>query len=303
MAKRRRQWPPVSDPLPVAVMDNHTHLPLHYGEIPTADGVKLSLDDQLARAQQVGVDRIITVGCTLPDWEPTLELAKHHPQVRVALAVHPNEAALHAGFTDTSPDGYSHHLEEHHIPLDDALAQLEVALADPLVVAVGETGLDHFRTGDAGQKAQVFSFEAHLEMAAALGLPLQIHDREAHAETLGVLKRVARADQEIVFHSFSGDAAMARELAENGWYASFSGPLTYPANQFLRDALMEMPRELVLVETDAPYLTPVPYRGSPNASYVMTHTVRALAQLWGLSDEEAGQILSENSDRLYGSWV
>ncbi len=302
MAKKKRQWPAPDLPLGAEVMDNHTHLPLHPGEIPKADGYQMPLAEQLALAGEVGVSRMISVACALPDFEPNIELAHRESPVRAALAIHPNEAALHAGFTETSPDGFKHVQEDHHVPLVVALEQLSEKLNDPKVVAVGETGLDYYRTGEPGREAQAESFEIHLELARAHGLPLQIHDREAHDDTLKVLRRAASRSQDIVFHSFSGDADMARHLADRGWYASFSGPLTYPANAHLRDAFLAMPRELVLVETDAPYLTPVPWRGSPNASYVMTHTVRAMADLWGVDAEEAAEILMENSREVYGTW-
>lgn len=302
MARKPRTWPPTGASLPSPVMDNHTHLPTHEGEIPRADGYRMPLEEQLERANEVGVTHLITVGCELPDWEPTLEVARAHRHVRVALAIHPNEAALHAGHLEKSPDGYEHEAEAHHIPLVDALADLSAQLADPLVVAVGETGLDYFRTAGPGREAQEESFAAHLEMAAARGLPTQIHDRDAHDDCMRVVKDVARRGQPIVFHSFSGDRQMAEELAKNGWYASFSGMLTYPANAGLREALLEMPRERVLVETDAPYLTPVPHRGQPNASYSMPYTVREIAKLWGVEDEEACAILMRNSQDLYGTW-
>lgn len=299
MAKRKRCWPEPDQPLGAQVMDNHTHLPLRAEEIPIADGFQMPLDEQLALAEQAGVSEIITVGCSLPDFEPTVELTRHHRNVKAALAIHPNEAALHAGHTERSPDGFDHQLEEHHVPLVVALERLAEALDDPHVVAVGETGLDYFRTGEPGREAQAESFEIHLELARAHDLPLQIHDREAHEDTLRVLRRSASRSQAIVFHSFSGDAELARHISDRGWYASFSGPLTYPANGHLREAFLEMPRELVLVETDAPYLPPVPYRGSPNASYVMTHTVRAMAELWEETVEETARILMENSCHVY----
>ena len=133
-------------------------------------------------------------------------------------------------------------------------------------------------------------------------LPLQIHDRDAHEDTLAILDERASADQRIVFHCYSGDAAMAQRLTERGWYASFAGPITYPANADLRAALAVLPRELVLVETDAPYLTPVPWRGCPNASYVMAHTVRFIADQWGVSEAAACDQLRANTEAVYGTW-
>lgn len=302
MAKKKRAWPPIGEPLPRPVVDNHTHLPLHDGEIPSPGGVRLPLEEQLTRAKEVGVERVITSGCELPDLAPTVALARAHPEVRAALAIHPNEAALHAGYLEKSPDGYEHTQEEHHVPLPEALAAVRELLTDPVVVAVGETGLDYFRTAGPGREAQKEAFRAHLEMGRELDLPVQIHDRDAHADTIEVLRDPAWKDVTAVFHCYTGDAAMARELAAHGWYASFAGPLTYPANEELRRALLEMPPQLVMVETDAPYLTPVPYRGNPNASYVMPYTVRAIAELWQIPVEEAADRLTETTNAVYGRW-
>lgn len=300
--RRQRTWPEAPAPLAGAVIDNHTHLPVHEGEIPTADGLKLPLEEQLARARGANIVGMISSACEIPAFEPTLELARAHEGVRVALAIHPNEAALHAGVAEPSPDGLTPRVLEHHVPLDEAIARVEEGLRDPMVVAVGETGLDYYRTAEEGRVAQKRSFAAHLELADRAGLPLQIHDRDAHADTLEVLHEVASAEQRIVFHCFSGDAELANALAAKGWYASFAGPITYPANEGLREGLAAMPRELVLVETDAPYLTPAPHRGSPNASYVMAHTVRFIAELWGVDEEAACAQLMANTKRVYGEW-
>lgn len=300
--KAPRTWPDTPTPLGGPVMDNHTHLPLWEEQIPRADGERLPLSEQLDRATEVGVTRIVTSACETPDFDAALDLARAHIGIRVALAIHPNEAALHAGFASPSPDGLVPERREHHVPLIEALEQVACRLTDPMVVAVGESGLDHYRTAQDGWEAQAESFRAHLEMARLHDLPLQIHDRDAHADTLGILRDSATGDQRIVFHCFSGDREMARVLRSHGWYASFAGPLTYKANQGLRDALAEMPRELVLVETDAPYLTPVPWRGSPNASYVMAHTVRAIAEAWGVEERAACAQLMRNSHRVYGAW-
>ena len=300
--RKPRPWPDAPKPLAAPVVDNHTHLPTHVGEIPRREGVALSLEEQLERASEVGVTRMISSACELPDFDPMIELARAHEGVRVAIAIHPNDAALHAGCAEPSPDGLTPTVRDYHVPLDEALAAVEARLDDPMVVAVGESGLDYFRTADSGREAQKESFRAHIDMAQRSGLPLQIHDRDAHEDTLAILDERASADQSIVFHCYSGDAAMAQHLAERGWYASFAGPITYPANSDLRAALAVLPRELVLVETDAPYLTPVPWRGCPNASYVMAHTVRFIADQWGVSEGEACDQLRANTEVVYGTW-
>ena len=300
--RKPRPWPDAPAPLAAPVVDNHTHLPTHVGEIPRREGVALSLEEQLERASEVGVTRMISSACELPDFDPMIELARAHEGVRVAIAIHPNDAALHAGCAEPSPDGLTPTVRDYHVPLDEALAAVEARLDDPIVVAVGESGLDYFRTATPGREAQKESFRAHIDMAQRSGLPLQIHDRDAHEDTLAILDERASADQRIVFHCYSGDAAMAQHLAERGWYASFAGPITYPANSDLRAALAVLPRELVLVETDAPYLTPVPWRGCPNASYVMAHTVRFIADQWGVSEGEACDQLRANTEVVYGTW-
>ena len=300
--RKPRPWPDAPAPLAAPVVDNHTHLPTHVGEIPRREGVALSLEEQLERAREVGVTRMISSACELPDFDPMIELARAHEGVRIAIAIHPNDAALHAGCADPSPDGLVPVVRDYHVPLDEALAAVEARLGDPMVVAVGESGLDYFRTADPGREAQKESFRAHIDMAQRVGLPLQIHDRDAHEDTLAILGERASEDQRIVFHCYSGDAAMAQHLAERGWYASFAGPITYPANSDLRAALAVLPRELVLVETDAPYLTPVPWRGCPNASYVMAHTVRFIADQWGVSEVEACDQLRANTEAVYGTW-
>ena len=300
--RKPRPWPDAPKPLAAPVVDNHTHLPTHVGEIPRREGVALSLEEQLERASEVGVTRMISSACELPDFDPMIELARAHEGVRVAIAIHPNDAALHAGCAEPSPDGLTPTVRDYHVPLDEALAAVEARLDDPIVVAVGESGLDYFRTATPGREAQKESFRAHIDMAQRSGLPLQIHDRDAHEDTLAILDERASADQRIVFHCYSGDAAMAQHLAERGWYASFAGPITYPANSDLRAALAVLPRELVLVETDAPYLTPVPWRGCPNASYVMAHTVRFIADQWGVSEGEACDQLRANTEVVYGTW-
>ena len=300
--RKPRPWPDAPKPLAAPVVDNHTHLPTHVGEIPRREGVALSLEDQLERAREVGVTRMISSACELPDFDPMIELARAHEGVRVAIAIHPNDAALHAGCAEPSPDGLTPTVRDYHVPLDEALAAVEARLDDPMVVAVGESGLDYFRTATPGREAQKESFRAHIDMAQRSGLPLQIHDRDAHEDTLAILDERASADQRIVFHCYSGDAAMAQRLTERGWYASFAGPITYPANADLRAALAVLPRELVLVETDAPYLTPVPWRGCPNASYVMAHTVRFIADQWGVSEAAACDQLRVNTEAVYGTW-
>ena len=152
------------------------------------------------------------------------------------------------------------------------------------------------------RQAQFASFEAHIQIAKKHGIALQIHDRDAHDEVIETLLRVG-APEKTVFHCFSGDLEMAKIAADHGWYLSFSGTFTFKKNDHLREALAFMPRNRVLVETDAPYLTPMPFRGRPNASYMTPYTVRAMAEYL---ETDLGDLCAEiafNTETVYGSWA
>lgn len=299
---RKTGFPPEAGELPSPVVDNHTHFPVRPGADLPDDAAPLSMTEQIERAQRAGVVAMIHSGCELPDLEPALELARAWPQVRVALAIHPNEAAKHACVFDTGPDGWQQEPAAHHaVSLEDAIARVAELAQHPEVVAVGETGLDYFRTSERGRTAQQQAFRAHIALAKELGLPLQIHDREAHADVIDILRRDG-APEVTVLHCFSGDRELAQILSGHGWYGSFAGPVTFRANEELRAALRAMDPSRILVETDAPYLTPVPYRGRPNAPYVMAHTVESMAVTL---DRELTQLchqLTENTRHAYGTW-
>jgi len=342
--QRERGWPPDPEPLPVPVVDNHTHLDSIAHVLP--DDVPVpSVADHLAQAAAVGVDRVVQVGCDLPAarWTDALlrgdlaawgttSAAEHavtpaehgvparpggvtgdNPMLGVgpggvgrlvgAVAIHPNEAVLHGGVREVGPDGLLPDPQAHHdVPLDDAVAEIAaIARGNDRVRAIGETGMDLFRTGSQGEAVQREAFRAHVALAKELGLALQIHDRDAHAEVLDVLARDG-APERTVFHCYSGDAAMARFCAEQGWYLSFAGPVTFRANDELRAALREVPLGQVLVETDAPYLTPHPYRGRPNAPYVLPTTVRTVAEVVDLPLADVCARLAATSVAVYGPW-
>ncbi|MCL2423157.1 MAG: TatD family hydrolase, partial [Micrococcales bacterium] len=152
-----------------------------------------------------------------------------------------------------------------------------------------------------GREAQRRSFREHLAIARELDLAVQVHDRQAHADTVEVLVRDG-APARTVLHCFSGDVELARICAEHGWSCSFAGPLTYPKNQALRDAAAQLPPELLLVETDAPFLTPVPHRGRPNSSYLVPLTVVELARVRGVEVAQMCALVTGNALRMYGSW-
>lgn len=259
--------------MPVA--DAHTHLYLQDADPAAA----------LAAAAEVGIDRVVEVGCDVASSQAAARLAHEHPAVLAAVAIHPNDAA------DLAAAG----------TLDAALATIDRLAGRDRVRVIGETGLDHFRTGPDGHAAQEESFRAHIAMAKRHGLALMIHDRDAHADIFRVLADEGAPDR-VIFHCFSGDAEMAARCADHGWYASFAGNLTFRNAQSLRDAAAAMPAELLLVETDAPFLTPMPYRGRPNAPYLVPLTTRALAETRAVSPETLCQTLSDNADRVFGAW-
>jgi TatD DNase family protein len=169
------------------------------------------------------------------------------------------------------------------------------------VRVVGETGLDYFRTGPEGQPAQQDAFRWHIDLAKRLGKTLQIHDRDAHDDVLRILDEEG-APERTVLHCFSGDVGMAQRAVERGLCLSFAGTVTFSSAKGLRDALSVVPLDRVLVETDAPYLTPHPWRGAANAPYLVPVTVRAMAHVLGVAVPTLCQAIAANSERLYGPW-
>ncbi|WP_435736890.1 TatD family hydrolase [Cellulosimicrobium sp. PMB13] len=312
MAKQReRGWPPDPEALPVPVVDNHTHLDSIADVLPD-DVPPPSVAAHLERAARVGVERLVQVGCDLPSARWTDALLRGDAadggaadlrSLLGAVAIHPNEAVLHGGVREVGPDGLEPDPRPHHATsLDDAIAEIaRIARDNERVRAIGETGMDLFRTGPQGERVQRESFRAHVALAKELGLALQIHDRDAHAEVLEVLARDG-APERTVFHCYSGDAEMARFCAAQGWYLSFAGPVTFRANDELRAALREVPLGQVLVETDAPYLTPHPYRGRPNAPYVLPATVRTVAEVTGVPLADLCTRVAATSVEVYGPW-
>jgi TatD DNase family protein len=272
-------YPPAPTPLVVGVYDNHTHLEISDGSTP------LSVTEQLDLASSVGVRGVIQVGTDVATSRWSAELAAREPRMLAAVAIHPNDAPeLEAAGT-----------------LDDALAVIDELAGRPRVVAVGETGLDFYRTAHDGRAAQHRAFEAHIEIAKRHGLALQIHDRDAHDEVVETLLRVG-APERTVFHCFSGGAELARLCAEQGWYMSFAGPVSFKNAASLREALSVAPRALLLVETDAPYLTPTPHRGRPNAPYLLPHTLRAMADHLDTDVSVLAAQITSNTELVYGRW-
>lgn len=264
-------------PLPVPVHDNHTHF--DFGDSP------VELSAALDAAEDVGVAGAVQVGCDLPSSRFTLAAVDADPRVLGAVAIHPNDAPELAVANE----------------LEAAWAEIDAMAAHPRIRAIGETGLDYFRTGEEGRSAQHDSFRAHLEIARNRDMALQIHCRDAHEDVLSILAEVG-APSRLVFHCFSGDAELAQICNENGWYMSFSGTLTFKNAHNLRAALAVADPALLMVETDAPFLTPHPFRGKPNASYMLPYTVQRMAQMRELELAQMCQILADNTRSVYGSW-
>jgi TatD DNase family protein len=280
--------PPAPEPLPSPVADSHTHL----------DMQDHGVGESLELAASVNVTTLIQVGCDVPSSQWAAETAERHEAIHATVALHPNEGPrLVLG----DVDGWSRQGRAPGGPeaLEAALARIDELAALPQVVGIGETGLDYFRTGPEGVEAQQESFRRHIAIAKRHGKALMIHDREAHEDVLRILEEEG-APEQVVFHCYSGDAAMAKACAERGYAMSFAGPVTFKANEQLREALRAAPLDLVLVETDAPFLAPVPYRGRPNAPYLVPLTVRSMAETRGMDLGELCAALDANNRRIFG---
>ncbi len=272
-SSREGEAPPAPEPLPVPVPDSHTHL----------DIVGTDPSGQIEAAAAVGIDRLVQVGVDVESSRWGVRLAEEHSAVLAAVALHPNDAP-------------------RTNDLDEALRGIEALAVHPRVRAIGETGLDRFRTGEEGRAVQEHSFRAHIAIAKRYGHALMIHDRDAHTDVLRVLDEEGAPDR-VVMHCFSGDAQFAVDCVKRGFLLSFAGTVTFANARGVREAAATTPLESMLVETDAPFLTPTPYRGRPNAPYLVPLTVRALAQLTGRDLTEVCEALSANGERVFGSWA
>lgn len=276
--QRQGEFPPAPQPLAVPVVDSHTHLDITVAEEGTPGGVA----QLVALAAAAGVDRLVQVGVDVESSRWSAEIAAEQPAVVATVALHPNEAPR---------------LDD----LDEALRVIEGLAAGDRVRGIGETGMDTFRTGDEGRAAQEASFRAHIAIAKRHGKALVIHDRDAHSDILRILDDEGAPDT-VVLHCFSGDADFAAECVRRGYVLSFAGTVTFANAVTLRDAARVTPIKQLLVETDAPYLTPTPYRGRPNASYLVPLTVRALAEATGADLDELCAAISATGDRVFGPW-
>ena len=275
--------PGLPEALPRPIIDNHTHL------TSTREYSGLAVADNIALAASVGVTRIVEVGCDVESAPLAVEIAREFPQVAAAVALHPNDAArafLKGG-------------EER---LQSELAVIEALVGAPEVLSVGETGLDYYRTREPeAREAQERAFRAHIRWAKDSGKTLMIHDRDAHDDILRVLDSEG-APEHFVMHCFSGDADFAGRCLERGAYLSFPGVITFPSAENLREAALATPIDRLLIETDAPYLTPKPQRGKPNAPYLLPHTARFVADLLEMDLGEFCDQVVTNTVAAYGDW-
>lgn len=272
-------WPAALAPLVSPVIDTHCHLDL-IGQQGGPD-----VDESVELAAAAGVMRIVQVGTDVASSRWAVGQARRKEAVSAAVALHPNEAPrIH---------------ERHGLDgLESAWAEIEQLAADPEVVAIGETGMDFYRTDTPGRAVQEESFRRHIQIARETGKTLIVHDRDAHEDTLRILDDEPGPDR-IVLHCFSGDAALVAEAARRGWFCSFAGVVTFKNASVARLAAAVVPDELLLVETDAPFLTPTPHRGRVNGSYLMPLTVRALAEIRGTDEQGMCDLLMQNSRHAF----
>jgi TatD DNase family protein len=274
-----RQPAPLPEPLNVNCVDAHAHIEIITNGAPDAPEVGKVLAD----AKSVGIDRIVQVGYSAEQSEWGVKMAEHWPNVLAAVALHPNEAPV---------------VED----LEADLLRIEKLSTHPRVRAIGETGLDFFRTEPALQERQKYSFRRHIELAKKVNKALVIHDRDAHRAVLDLLIEEG-APEKTIFHCYSGDAEMARECIENGYILSFAGTLTFKNAPALREAVKLVPIGQLLVETDAPFLAPMPHRGALNTPAQIPTILRFMAEERGEDVDELANAISNNCERLFGPFA
>ena len=274
-----RQPAPLPEPLNVNCVDAHAHIEIITNSAPDAP----EIGKVLADAKSVGIDRIVQVGYSAEQSEWGVKLAEHWPNILAAVALHPNEAPV---------------VED----LEADLAKIEALSTHPRVRAIGETGLDFFRTEPALQERQKYSFRRHIDLAKRVNKALVIHDRDAHCAVLDVLTEEG-APEKTIFHCYSGDAEMARECIEKGYILSFAGTLTFKNAPALREAVKLVPIDQLLVETDSPFLAPMPHRGSLNTPAQIPTILRFMADERGEDVDELATAISNKCERLFGSFA
>ncbi|MEY4163807.1 MAG: hypothetical protein RLZZ79_759 [Actinomycetota bacterium] len=267
---------PIPEPLPTTCVDSHAHLEIVTNTAPDHPDIQRIIDE----AASVGIDRIVQVGYSAEQSIWGVRLAELQPKVVAAVALHPNEAPV---VSDLEAD----------------LKIIEELSEHPKVRAIGETGLDYFRTEPELRERQRYSFIRHIEIAKRTNKALVIHDRDAHRAVLDTLLEVG-APNVTVFHCFSGDAEMARECVAAGYFLSFAGTVTFKSAPHLREALKLVPLSQLLVETDSPFLAPMPNRGALNTPAQIPNTLRLMADVRGEDLTMMTRSISENSERIFG---
>ena len=275
-----RQLAPAPEPLPVPCVDAHAHIEIVANTGFDSPEVRQVIEDAAA----AGIDRIVQVGYSAEQSEWGANLAAlYDEQVLAAVALHPNEAPV---------------VED----LEADWAVIESLAQQPRVRAIGETGLDYFRTPPELRGRQQESFKWHIELAKRTNKALVIHDRDSHDDVLSVLAEVG-APEKTVFHCFSGDVEMAKKCIERGYVLSFAGTVTFKNAPQLREALAITPIDQILVETDAPFLAPMPHRGALNSPAQIATIVRAMAAERNADLAEFATALSRNAERIFGSFA
>ena len=270
---------PIPAPLNSKTVDSHAHLELIHNSEPDSPLIKQTLDEAAA----VGIDRVVQVGYSAEQSIWSVKCAEAFVgRVLAAVALHPNEAPV---VDDLERD----------------LKVIEELASNPRVRAIGETGLDFFRTAEDLQEKQKYSFRRHIKIAKDHNKALVIHDRDAHRAVLDLLIEEG-APSNTIFHCYSGDAAMAKECISNKYILSFAGTVTFKNAPELREAVALVPIELLLVETDSPFLAPMPNRGSLNTPAQIPNTLRAIADVRGESADYLAAAISENAERIFGSF-
>lgn len=266
---------PSPEPLPATAFDSHCHL----------DMMDMAVADTLAEAATAGIAMVVTVGCDVPSSRWAAACAREFRGVRAAVAIHPNETGAAAATTAER---------------DAVLAEIAELARQPEVRAIGETGLDYYRDS-APPQVQRDWFRAHIEIAKQAGKPLMIHDRDAHADVLNILAADG-APEQVIFHCFSGDAEFAQRCTAAGYVLSFAGTVTFGTATALREAAAVTPPELILAETDAPFLAPVPNRGRSNTPAQVAHTIRTLAAVRQMDVAKLCAVIEATGERVFGSW-
>ncbi|OLZ54199.1 TatD family hydrolase [Amycolatopsis keratiniphila] len=270
MGAEKKEPPPIPDRLPVSVVDAHTHLDA-CGAVTAAD-VTAMVD----RAERAGVSRVITVADDLAAARWAAQASTWDSRVWAAVAIHP---------TRTKEFG------------EAEKSEVESLAKQSRVVAVGETGLDYY-WDYSPHDAQQDAFRWHIDLAKRIGKPLMIHDRDAHDDVLRILDEEG-APEQVVFHCFSGDEQVARRCVDAGYVLSFAGTVSFRNARGLHEAARIVPADQYLVETDAPFLTPHPFRGRPNEPYCAAYTVRHLATLRGEAVHEVAESVRQTAERVF----